>query len=111
MKVNNSRSGLVVLFYLLFTTISTLWILETYGAEIIKYQVQNSTLFSFVNAMNTVSTGLPSWGGLLPISTFLICLVAGLLFTCLCGVLLFVTEQSFRSINAMMVFKLQRPTE
>ncbi|EJG2388477.1 hypothetical protein AM391_RS21295 [Kluyvera ascorbata] len=111
MQANNSRSGLVVLFYLLFATVSTVWILETYGAEIIKYQVQNSTLFSFINAMNTVSSGIPSWEILLPISTFLICLTAGLLFTCLCGLLLFITEQSFRSINAMSVFKLQKPVE
>lgn len=111
MQVSHSRSGLVVLFYLLFATVSTVLVLETYGAEIIKYQVQNSTLFSFINAMNTVSSTFPSWEILLPISTFLICLAVGLLFTCLCGLILFITEQSFRSINAMSLFKFQKPVE
>ena len=111
MQTNNSRSGLIVLFCLLFTTVSTVWVLEAFGVEIIKYQVQHSTLFSFISALNTVSNGLPSWEILLPISTFLICLTAGLLFTCLCGLVLFITEQSFRSINAMSVFKLQKPIE
>ncbi|ELW1648883.1 hypothetical protein NTH58_003971 [Enterobacter oligotrophicus] len=76
MNSYNSRTGLSVLSYVLITIATTILLLEMYGAEIIKYQLSHSTLFSYLNALTY--SGFGQWDGLLPLTTFLISLTGGL---------------------------------
>lgn len=77
MHIQNTRTVLSVLFYGLITIVSTILLLEKYGAEIVKYQLSYSVLFSNLNGLKY--SGFGQWDALLPLTTFLLCLVGGLI--------------------------------
>lgn len=51
MNPYSSGTGLSVLSHVLITISTTILLLEMYGAEIIKYHLSYSTLFSYLNAL------------------------------------------------------------
>ena len=83
MNVYRSGTALSVLTYAVITMAATILILEMYGVAIIKYQMSHSMLIMFFSGLKY--SGFPQWDGLLPLTTFLICLTGGLCCAWLCG--------------------------
>lgn len=99
MSSSHSRTDLSALSYVLITLASTILLLEIYGAEIIKYQLSHSGFFSYLNALKY--SGFAQWDGLLPLTTFLICLTGGLCCAALCAVFLKASEAIINALCSL----------